>query len=230
MDPRRPDWKLIACVMLLALVLRVASAERSLLIAADASRFLNSAERVEAGDFQGAIADVYHPLTAYATGAVNAVQRAAFGVPPEFRAELLQRERAAHLVVLLAGLLLVWLQMDLAFRLFPRAPALVVGLLAASHPYFVRSSADIMSDTPCLAFMMLALRQGVVATVSGDQIPFSGFLAGETMLMLQRKNPDSMGSRQVLLPYQRIDSLKITEVVDGKVYEKIGFVGSLPKR
>ncbi len=73
-------------------------------------------------------------------------------------------------------------------------------------------------------------RQGVVATVLGDQIPFSGFLAGETMLLLQRKTPDSLGSRQVLLPYQRIDSLKITEVVEGKVFEKIGFVGALPKR
>jgi hypothetical protein len=39
-----------------------------------------------------------------------------------------------------------------------------------------------------------------------------------------------MGTRQVLLPYRRIDSLKITEVVDGKIYEKIGFTGSLPKR
>ena len=73
-------------------------------------------------------------------------------------------------------------------------------------------------------------RQGVVATMQGDQIPFSGFLAGETMLLLQRKNPDSLGTRQVILPYARIDSLKITDVVDAKIFEKIGFTGSLPKR
>ena len=73
-------------------------------------------------------------------------------------------------------------------------------------------------------------RQGVVVTMQGDQIPFSGFLAGETMLLLQRTSPDSMGTRQVLLPYQRIDFLKITDVVDAKIYAKIGFQGSLPKR
>jgi hypothetical protein len=73
-------------------------------------------------------------------------------------------------------------------------------------------------------------RQGVVATVLGDQIPFSGFLVGETMLLLQRRAPDSMGARQVLLPYQRIDSVKITDVVDAKVFRSAGFQGKLPKR
>ena len=73
-------------------------------------------------------------------------------------------------------------------------------------------------------------RQGILVTLQGDQIPFSGFLTGETMLLLQRTNPDSVGTRQVLLPYQRIDSLKISDVVEAKVYEKSGFLGSLSKR
>jgi hypothetical protein len=72
-------------------------------------------------------------------------------------------------------------------------------------------------------------RNGVVVTVSGEQIPFQGFLAGEDMVLLQRRAPDSLGSRQVLLPYQRIDSLKITEVVSPKVFAAAGFEGKLPR-
>jgi hypothetical protein len=73
-------------------------------------------------------------------------------------------------------------------------------------------------------------RQGVVATVVGDQIPFSGFLVGDTMVLLQRRAPDSLGARQVLLPYQRIDSVKITDVVDQKIFRAAGFQGKLSKR
>ncbi len=73
-------------------------------------------------------------------------------------------------------------------------------------------------------------RNGVVVNILGEQIPFKGFLAGEEMVLLQRQTPDSLGSRQVLLPYQRIDSLKITDVVSPKVFTAAGFVGNLPKR
>ena len=37
-------------------------------------------------------------------------------------------------------------------------------------------------------------------------------------------------TRQVLVPYQRIDSLKLTEVVDPKIFAKLGFEGTLPKQ
>lgn len=73
-------------------------------------------------------------------------------------------------------------------------------------------------------------RQGVLITIQGDQIPFKGFLAGEEMLLVQRSAPDTVGTRQVLLPYQRIDSIKLTEVVDSKIFSKMGFEGTLPKR
>jgi hypothetical protein len=73
-------------------------------------------------------------------------------------------------------------------------------------------------------------RQGVLVTIQGDQIPFKGFLTGDEMLLLQRTAPDSAGTRQVLLPYHRIDSLKLIDVVDPKIFSKIGFEGSLPKR
>ncbi len=73
-------------------------------------------------------------------------------------------------------------------------------------------------------------RQGVLITIQGDQIPFQGFLAGGEMVLLQRTAPDTVGTRQVLLPYQRIDSLKLINVVDPKIFAKIGFEGALPKR
>jgi hypothetical protein len=73
-------------------------------------------------------------------------------------------------------------------------------------------------------------RSGVVVIISGEQIPFNGFLVGEEMLLLQRNTPDSVGARQVLLPYQQIDFLKITDVVSPKVFSAAGFAGKLSKR
>jgi hypothetical protein len=72
--------------------------------------------------------------------------------------------------------------------------------------------------------------KGVIVTIMGEQIPFHGFLAGEEMVLVQRQTPDSLGARQVLLPYQRIDSLKITDIVSPKVFTAAGFIGKLPKR
>jgi len=73
-------------------------------------------------------------------------------------------------------------------------------------------------------------RQGTLVTSLGQQIPFSGFLTSETILLIQRKSPDAEGTRQVLLPYQNIDSIKVTEIVKPKVFTANGFEGTLPKK
>jgi len=73
-------------------------------------------------------------------------------------------------------------------------------------------------------------RQGVLVTSLGEQIPFSGFLTSETLLLVQRHAPDTVGTRQVLLPYGKIDCVKITDVVKPKVFSSGGFAGTLPKR
>jgi 4-amino-4-deoxy-L-arabinose transferase-like glycosyltransferase len=145
--------------MLVALGVRLATLIQNPLIGADSSRFLASAEAFEKGDYETAIRDPYHPLTAWLISRVNLLQRGIQGTPEDLRARLAQRERAAHLVIMLAGLAVVALSMNLSRLLFTGIPPAAVGLLVAVHPFLVRSSADIMSDSIFLALFLLALQE-----------------------------------------------------------------------
>ncbi len=69
-------------------------------------------------------------------------------------------------------------------------------------------------------------KRGVLVTEFSEQISFSGFMAGEAFLLLQRKSPDSLGARMILLPYQQISALKITDVIKAKPFKAMGFQGS----
>jgi len=73
-------------------------------------------------------------------------------------------------------------------------------------------------------------RRGVLITTRDEQIPFSGFLTQEELLLVERKTPDTMGSRIVILPYGNISSVKLTDVVSPKLFQDLGFVGSLKQK
>ncbi len=67
-------------------------------------------------------------------------------------------------------------------------------------------------------------RRGVLVTHFGEQIPFSDFFTSDELLLIERQNPDSLGARQLIVPYSQIASLKITEVVPMKKWRTLGFV------
>ena len=73
-------------------------------------------------------------------------------------------------------------------------------------------------------------KQGILITNFDEQIPFAGFLTSNTFLLLDRKTPDSLGARTVILSYGNVTALKVTDVVDQKIFRSIGFEGSLQKR
>ncbi len=73
-------------------------------------------------------------------------------------------------------------------------------------------------------------RRGILVTLFGEQIPFSGFLTSETLLLVERQTPDAMGARTVLLEYEQVTALKITEVVKPQTFTSMGFEGTLPKK
>ncbi len=73
-------------------------------------------------------------------------------------------------------------------------------------------------------------KQGILITDFDEQIPFAGFLTSDTFLLLDRRTPDSLGARMVILPYGSVTALKVTDVVDQKIFRSIGFEGSLKKR
>ena len=70
-------------------------------------------------------------------------------------------------------------------------------------------------------------RQGIAITALNDSIPFVGFMATDAFLLLARRAPDSMGARMVIVPFDQLAALKITDVVKASVFESNGFVGTL---
>ncbi|MHB9048371.1 MAG: hypothetical protein ACYC35_20865 [Pirellulales bacterium] len=73
-------------------------------------------------------------------------------------------------------------------------------------------------------------RHGVLVTAFGEQIPFDGFLLSDTLLLLERHTPDTIGARKVLLSFEQILALKIVDIVKPKSLQGLGFRGSLPTK
>ena len=66
-------------------------------------------------------------------------------------------------------------------------------------------------------------RRGVIVTAFAEQIPFDGFATSQHLLLLERKIPDTMGARKILLSYGQILAVKITDVVKIKAFHSLGF-------
>jgi hypothetical protein len=66
-------------------------------------------------------------------------------------------------------------------------------------------------------------RRGILVTNYDEQIPFDGFLTSDTMVLVERRAPDTVGARKVLIPFQNIVSIKITDVIKAKSFQAAGF-------
>jgi hypothetical protein len=66
-------------------------------------------------------------------------------------------------------------------------------------------------------------RAGVAVTTFDEQIPFDGFATSDNLLLLERRNPDTMGARKILLPYDTVAAVKIVDVVKVKAFASLGF-------
>jgi hypothetical protein len=73
-------------------------------------------------------------------------------------------------------------------------------------------------------------RRGVVVTSFGEQIAFENFAASDRMLLVERRAPDTVGARTVLIPYQNVAALKVVDVVKAKAFAQLGFAVPAPKR
>ena len=67
-------------------------------------------------------------------------------------------------------------------------------------------------------------RRGVLVTSFGEQILFDNFAISENMLLIERKAPDTVGARLVLVALGTIQAVKIIDVVKIKVFQSMGFV------
>ncbi len=73
-------------------------------------------------------------------------------------------------------------------------------------------------------------RRGVLVTSFGEQIVFEEFAPSDDMLVLERRAPDAVGARMVLIAYQAIQALKIVDVVKLKSFQPLGFSIPHPRK
>lgn len=72
-------------------------------------------------------------------------------------------------------------------------------------------------------------RRGVIVSTLNDAIPFKSFLTKGDTLLLERTNPDPIGTRFILLAYHAIHLLKLTDPLKESVLTAAGYSGQLSK-
>lgn len=73
-------------------------------------------------------------------------------------------------------------------------------------------------------------RRGVLVTTFNELVPFSGFAISPTLLLLDRAVPDTSGARKVIVGYQQIAALKLTDVLKLSAFQAAGFTESRPAK
>jgi hypothetical protein len=66
-------------------------------------------------------------------------------------------------------------------------------------------------------------RRGVVVASYQEQIPFDNFLTKGDVILFERRAPDALGARKVLIQYCHIMAVKIVDPVKVTVFQAAGF-------
>jgi hypothetical protein len=66
-------------------------------------------------------------------------------------------------------------------------------------------------------------RRGLLITMFGESIPFVSYMMSGGILLLERDRPDSLGARKVMIAYDAIAAVKITDVVELANFQALGF-------
>jgi hypothetical protein len=66
-------------------------------------------------------------------------------------------------------------------------------------------------------------QRGVLVTSFGEQIPFASFSAAEELLLVDRPTPDVTGARKVVVGYDAVVAVKLTDVVKPAALAPWGF-------
>jgi hypothetical protein len=70
-------------------------------------------------------------------------------------------------------------------------------------------------------------RRGVVLSTLNEATPFKSFLTTDSVVLLERTNPDPLGTRFVMLSYDAIHAVKFTDPLKESVFTAAGFSGKL---
>lgn len=66
-------------------------------------------------------------------------------------------------------------------------------------------------------------RRGLVVSSYQEQIPFENFLIRDEIILLERRAPDALGARKVMLQLSQILAVKIVDPVNLSLFEAAGF-------
>ena len=72
-------------------------------------------------------------------------------------------------------------------------------------------------------------RRGFVVSTLNEAIPFKGFMTKGDTLLLERTNPDPLGTRFIVLAYDAIHLLKLTDPLKESALTAAGYSGQLAK-
>jgi hypothetical protein len=72
-------------------------------------------------------------------------------------------------------------------------------------------------------------RRGIVVSSLNEAMPFKGFMVKGDTVLLERSNPDSLGARYIVLPFEAINCLKFIDPLKESVFTAAGFSGKLAK-
>ena len=72
-------------------------------------------------------------------------------------------------------------------------------------------------------------RRGVIVSTLNEAIPFKSFLIKGEMLLLERTNPDPIGTRFILLGFDAIHMVKLIDPLKEEIFAGAGFVGHFAK-
>lgn len=67
-------------------------------------------------------------------------------------------------------------------------------------------------------------QRGVLVTSYGEQIAFAKFLLSEHFLMIERVAPDTVGARRLLVPYAKIETVKLTDPIRDEAFLAAGYL------
>ena len=73
-------------------------------------------------------------------------------------------------------------------------------------------------------------RKGAVMPAFGEHIPFTDFVVGDGLVILERPTPDAGGGRRVAVPFARIEAVKYTEPIKTQELLEAGFKGASPTK
>ncbi|HEX3598935.1 MAG TPA: hypothetical protein VHU84_02260 [Lacipirellulaceae bacterium] len=72
-------------------------------------------------------------------------------------------------------------------------------------------------------------KRGQLVSTLNETLPFKSFMIRGNMLLLERMNPDAGGARFIMLGFDAIHMLKITDPLKEDVFAKAGFEGHFAK-